>query len=42
MRWAIGAELMKGDGDGLDPLGYATRAEAAAIVTRFVNYVVKK
>lgn len=36
MRWAVGSGLISGKGDGiLDPRGSATRAEAAAILTRF-------
>lgn len=36
MRWAVGSGLISGKGSGiLDPLGNATRAEAAAILMRF-------
>lgn len=36
MRWAVGSGLISGKGNGiLDPAGSATRAEAAAILTRF-------
>jgi hypothetical protein len=36
MRWAIGAGLISGKGNGtLDPTGTATRAEIAAILMRF-------
>lgn len=36
MRWAVGANLISGKGNGiLDPHGKATRAEVATILTRF-------
>lgn len=36
MRWAVGSGLISGKGNNiLDPLGSATRAEAAAILMRF-------
>ena len=36
MNWAVGNGLISGKGNGiLDPKGYATRAEVAAILTRF-------
>ena len=38
MKWAIGSNLLSGKGNGiLDPNGYATRAEAAAILKRFIE-----
>ena len=38
MRWAVGAGLIGGLGDGtLNPRGTATRAQVAAIMTRFVR-----
>ncbi|MBE6908563.1 MAG: hypothetical protein E7474_03000 [Ruminococcaceae bacterium] len=38
MRWAVGAGLIEGMGDGtLNPRGGATRAQVAAIMTRFVR-----
>ncbi len=37
MSWAVGSELISGDGSGrLNPQGTAVRAEAAAIFTRFL------
>ena len=34
--WACGSGIMNGRGDGtIDPSGYATRAEMAAMITRF-------
>lgn len=35
MRWAVGAGIIKGKGDNVDPLGKATRAECAAIFMKF-------
>ncbi len=36
MQWAVGAELISGTGrNALNPLGFATRAEAAAVLMRF-------
>lgn len=35
MMWAVGAGLINGREDGLVPQGEATRAEVAAIMTRF-------
>ena len=38
MNWAVGTGLISGKGDNmLDPLGSATRAEAAAILQRFLE-----
>ena len=38
--WTIGAGIIGGREDNtLDPRGYATRAEAAAIIERFENYI---
>lgn len=38
MRWAVGTGLISGKGDNmLDPLGSTTRAEAAAILQRFLE-----
>jgi hypothetical protein len=38
-RWACGAGILKGDARGnLNPKGMATRAEAAAMIQRFVEY----
>ena len=35
MQWACGAGMMNGTGDKLEPLGTATRAQAAAVFGRF-------
>lgn len=37
MQWAVGAGLINGRGDTVDPLGSATRAETAAILQRFIE-----
>lgn len=39
MKWAVGAGLITGKDDGtkIDPQGTATRAECAAIITRFMK-----
>ena len=38
--WTIGAGIIDGkDNNKLDPTGNATRAEAAAIIERFDNYI---
>lgn len=38
LQWACGAGILEGDGAGnLSPQGYATRAEAAAILQRFIT-----
>ncbi len=38
LRWAVGQDIMQGKGDGiLDPKGTATRAEAAAMLMRFLG-----
>ena len=37
MAWAVGNELMRGDNGALNPSGKATRAQVAAIITRFVQ-----
>ena len=40
LQWAVGAGLVNGMDDGtLNPLGNATRAQVAAIMTRFVREV---
>jgi hypothetical protein len=40
MRWAVGAGLFLGDGNGcLDPQGTATRAQMAALINRFCEKV---
>ncbi len=42
MEWACGSALIQGKGaNQLDPLGQATRAEAAAILERFIQRAVK-
>ncbi|MBQ9720648.1 MAG: S-layer homology domain-containing protein [Oscillospiraceae bacterium] len=38
MRWAVGAGLIRGTDEGLEPQGTATRAQAAAIMTRFIQH----
>ena len=43
LQWANAEGLIKGKGDGvLDPKGQATRAEAAAILTRFCEQYAEK
>ena len=43
MKWAVGANLISGKGNGiLDPSGEATRAEVAAILTRFHTLIGSK
>ena len=37
MRWAVGAGLINGRGETIDPLGSATRAETAAVLQRFLE-----
>ncbi len=40
MQWAVGNGIIGGKNDNiLDPKGSATRAEIAAIITRFLNYI---
>ena len=40
MRWAVGAGLINGMGDGtVDPQGFATRAQVAALMQRFCALV---
>ena len=41
MNWAVGAALIKGDGNQLMPAGNAERCQVAAILTRFCENVVK-
>ena len=42
MRWAVGAGIISGKGSGvLDPLGKATRVEAAAMLMRFLTNLEK-
>lgn len=42
MRWAVGAGIISGKGNGiLDPKGDATRAQAAAMLMRFCENIVK-
>lgn len=42
MAWAVGAGLIQGRANGtLDPKGSATRAEVAAILTRFIANIAK-
>ena len=41
MSWANAARLIQGDGTKLTPTGNATRAQAAAILQRFIETVVK-
>ena len=42
MEWAVAVGLMRGRDNGLlDPTGFATRAELAAMVTRFQAYIFK-
>ena len=39
MQWACGAGLTQGDGQNLTPKASATRAQVAAIITRFLENV---
>ena len=40
MKWAVSAGIMKGTADQLlNPAGNAVRAEAAALLSRFVEYI---
>lgn len=41
MRWAVSKGLIRGSGDLLMPKGDATRAQVAAILMRFIEYLVK-
>ena len=42
MRWAVSVRLFKGDDYGmLNPKGYATRAEVAALLQRMIRLIVK-
>ncbi|MDR1573406.1 MAG: S-layer homology domain-containing protein, partial [Clostridiales Family XIII bacterium] len=38
VQWAVGADLLKGDGSLLNPGGLATRAEVAAVMRRFIEH----
>ncbi|MGI6205266.1 MAG: InlB B-repeat-containing protein, partial [Anaerovoracaceae bacterium] len=41
MKWAIGSGLISGMGDNtLDPLGYATRAQIAAVLMRYCEEII--
>lgn len=37
MEWAVAVELIQGDQGNINPQGKTTRAECAAIITRFMN-----
>lgn len=39
MKWAVDAEIIRGNDDMLLPEGSATRAETAAMLQRFVEYI---
>lgn len=41
MQWACGAGVIQGDGNALNPQGYATRSEAAAMLMRFCKNMEK-
>lgn len=42
LRWAVAADIIRGMGDGtLNPLGTATRAQVAAVLMRFVEFMEK-
>lgn len=41
IRWAVATGVMKGKGDKLDPTGYTTRAEGAAMIKNFCEKVAK-
>lgn len=39
MRWAVGAGIISGTANGLEPQGTATRAQTAAMLVRFTDFV---
>ena len=41
MQWACGAGVIQGDGNALNPQGYAARSEAAAMLMRFCKNMEK-
>ena len=41
LNWAVGEGLMQGTGDKLEPTGSATRAQVAAILSRYAQNIVK-
>jgi len=41
MQWAVGAGIIQGDGAHLNPREYASRAQVAAMVMRFIENVAK-
>lgn len=41
MSWANAEGLIQGDGNKLIPTGNATRAQVAAILSRFVDKIIK-
>lgn len=42
MRWAVGSGLLQGDQGKLNPSGTADRAEASAILMRFIKLVLSE
>jgi uncharacterized repeat protein (TIGR02543 family) len=41
MAWAVENGIINGNNGNLDPKGYATRAQVAAIIMRYCNYLAK-
>ena len=37
VKWAVGADLIKGDGGNVNPQGTAERAQCATIIMRFME-----
>ncbi len=42
MRWAVGSQIMQGSGGRLTPSGSATRAQAAAMLMRFMENIAEE
>ena len=41
MNWAVGSGIIQGDGSGLRPGDFTSRAEMATVIQRFVNLITK-